>query len=90
MKTNAEYYSKSKFAGDFDIDYKINKKGKIRVRAFNRSNDDITDVTHNTQGVGIFFKEEFNTFGELMNRYWAILSGKRKKSTLEEAGSEKK
>ena len=78
MKTNAEVTSKSKFAGDFDVDYKLNKKGNIRLRAFNRSNDDLTEHAPNTQGVGFFFKQEFDTFGELMDRYWATLTGRKK------------
>ncbi len=91
MKTNAEAKSSDKFAGEFDIDYKINKKGKVRVRAYNRSNnDDPANEAPYTQGLGVFYKEEFDSFGELMNRYWAAITGKRKKTNIEEAEIETK
>ena len=91
MKTNAAVANSEAIAGDFDLDYKLNDKGKIRLRAFNRSNDNqLSNRSPNTQGVGIFYKEEFNSFGELMNRYWATLTGKRKKMKPEESDSETK
>jgi hypothetical protein len=85
MKTNAAAASEDKFAGDFDVEYKINKKGKLRLKAYNHSNDDISRSTRSpyTQGVGIFYKEEFDSFGELMKKYWASLSGKKKKSATD-------
>ncbi|MBN1597691.1 MAG: translocation/assembly module TamB [Bacteroidales bacterium] len=80
MTTNAEASNASKFAGDFDVDYKINKSGKVRIRAFRRTNDDILNNNSPvTSGLGVFYREDFNTFGELMNKYWAVLSGKKKK-----------
>jgi hypothetical protein len=89
MKTNAVAKSTDKFAGDFDIDYKINKKGKVRVRAFSRSNDDdMSNQSPYTQGIGVFYKEDFNSFGELMSHYWAAITGKRKKINTEEADVE--
>ncbi len=82
MKTNAEAQNTNKIVGDFDVDYKINKKGKVRVRAFNRSNDNLlTDYSPYTQGVGIFYMEEFNSFGALMKRYWDKITGKNKKKS---------
>jgi hypothetical protein len=30
-----------------------------------------------TQGLGVFYKEEFNTLGELWRHYWRSLSGKK-------------
>jgi hypothetical protein len=91
MKTNAVAKSSDKFAGDFDIDYKINKKGTVRARAFNRSNDDdITNQSPYTQGVGVFYKEEFNTFPELLGRYRDAITGKRKKMKIDETKAETK
>lgn len=84
MKTNATAKNTNKIVGDFDVDYKINKKGKLRLRAFNRSNDDLlTDYSPYTQGVGVFYMEEFNSFEDLMARYWATLSRKKKKNQEE-------
>jgi hypothetical protein len=91
MKTNAAVSNSEAIAGEFDLDYKLNEKGKIRLRAFNRSNDNqLSNQSPYTQGVGVFYKEEFNTVGGLINRYWAALTGKKKKFKPEESktGSE--
>lgn len=80
MKTNATAKNTNKIVGDFDVDYKINKKGNVRLHAYNRSNDDLlTNYSPYTQGFGVIFMEEFNSFGNLMNRYWAALTRKNKK-----------
>lgn len=58
-------------AGDFNIDVKLNKSGKLRLKAFARSNDDIqiTNQENNyTTGAGILYREEFNNFNDLWNR----------------------
>lgn len=89
MKNNVVASNSDKIIGDVDLDYKINPKGKIRVKAYNHSNEDqLKDQSPYTQGVGIFFKEEFNSLGELMNRYWDALTGKRKKKKPEEVNIE--
>lgn len=60
--------------GDVNIDYKLSADGRYRLKGFNRSND-ITQVTtaggQYTQGVGIFYREEFETFDQLFKRYLA-------------------
>ncbi len=59
------------FVGDFEIDVKINKSGKLRVKGFNRSNTDIiNDTAPYTQGLGLFYKEDFDSFNKLMQQYW--------------------
>lgn len=57
--------------GDFDIDFKITENGKLHLKAFNRANDNLIWQARSpyTQGVGVFYREDFNTFGELMRRY---------------------
>ena len=58
--------------GDVTVDYKISDDGRYRVKVFNRTNDN-TQVTvlggPYTQGIGAFYREEFNSFRELMKRY---------------------
>jgi hypothetical protein len=64
-------YAASNIVGDVNIEYKINKDGKFRVKAFNQSND-YTTIANNgpyKQGVGVFYREEFDTWGELIRRY---------------------
>lgn len=56
--------------GDFNIDFKLTENGKLHLKAFNRANDNILFRTSPyTQGVGVFYREDFNTFGELLRRY---------------------
>ncbi len=63
-KTNSQYTT------DFTVELKVNKKGNIRVRAFQKENDDIDELNPAPykQGIGIFYTEEFDKFSELMQR----------------------
>lgn len=68
----------SNIVGDFNVDVKLNKSGKLRLKAFNEANDKlIYEDSPYTQGVGIFYREEFNTFPELFHRFWNKLTGKK-------------
>ena len=57
--------------GDVNLEYKLTDDGKLRVKAFNRTNDNaaINLSSPYTQGVGVFYREEFNTIGDLYRRY---------------------
>ena len=79
----------SKIIGDFDIEVKLNRKGTIRAKAYTHTNNDIYETSPTTQGVGISFNEEFNTFKELMQNYWDKLSGKNRKKKKKEKEKEK-
>ena len=50
------------FIGDFDIEYILTKSGNIRLKAYNRYNDQNYYIRNSltTQGVGIMFKHDFN------------------------------
>jgi hypothetical protein len=81
VTTNAAAESSNNIVGDFDLDYKITEK--LRLKAFNHSNDKLlTELSPYTQGVGVVFKEEFNNLGELWKRYFTSIFGKRDKNTL--------
>lgn len=55
--------------GDGSIEYKLNEKGNLRLRAFQKVNNDITYTqAPYTQGFGIFYTEEFDDFDELMQK----------------------
>jgi hypothetical protein len=61
--------SANDIVGDFNLDYKVTESGKLHLKAFNRSNDQmLNEQAPYTQGVGIFYRGEFNTFGELFRR----------------------
>ena len=56
--------------GEFNLDFKLTENGKVHLKAFNRANDDIYyETAPYTQGVGVSFREDFNSFGELLKRY---------------------
>ena len=62
----------SNIVGDFSVDVKASKDGKVRLKAFNRSNNNTLINTLNaqyTQGIGVFYREEFNSFSELRQRW---------------------
>ncbi|WP_372750895.1 translocation/assembly module TamB domain-containing protein [Labilibaculum sp.] len=64
--------------GDVDVNLKLDKKGKLQLTAFTRSNEYILyEQNKNTQGIGIFYKEEFNTFSELMRKYLNFLKSNK-------------
>jgi len=58
----------SSVVGDINVEYKITNDGRFRVRAFNRTNDIsfLEDNAPYTQGVGVFYRKEFERFGDLL------------------------
>lgn len=56
------------FTGVFNVEYKINEK--IRFKFFNRSNDNfyIDNGIQYTQGLGLFYRQDFNKFKDLFKR----------------------
>ncbi|MGQ1908372.1 translocation/assembly module TamB domain-containing protein [Marinifilum sp. RC60d5] len=65
--------------GDVDVNIKLDKKGKLQLKAFTRSNEYLVyEESRNTQGVGIFYKEDFNTFSDLFKKYISFLKGNNK------------
>jgi len=57
----------SNIIGDINVEVKITRDGRFRVRAYNKYNN--TDITRReapyTQGVGVFYRREFDRFGDL-------------------------
>lgn len=53
--------------GDVNIEYKITEDGKLRIKAFNRSNNNTYTLNNspNTQGLGLFYRKEFDNLKEL-------------------------
>lgn len=67
----------SAIVGDVNIEYKLTRDGRFRVKAFNRSNDLslLNDYSPYTQGVGIFYRKDFSNLSELFRG-----KGKKKKA----------
>ena len=78
--------SSSPIAGDFNIDVKIVPSGKIRLKAFTRSNDDVIfsgNQSNYTTGAGVVYREDFDTLDELWNRFKNIFKPKEDQSPEE-------
>lgn len=74
---------------DFDVNIKLTENGKLQFKFYSRANDNlIYDTEPYTQGAGFTYKEEFNTFSELIKRYKEALSGEtRKKKKIKRAAN---
>jgi hypothetical protein len=67
-QSNNSTQNPNTFIGDVNVEYKLNNAGNIRVHAYNESNEyDFSNQNQSnyTQGVGVFYKQSFNSFGEL-------------------------
>jgi hypothetical protein len=74
---NPESSNSSQIVGDFDIRVKLTQNGKIQLKAYNHSNNDlIYETAPYTQGVGISFKEEYNSLQELIRKIGSIFKKK--------------
>lgn len=60
---------------DVNVEYKVTENGKVRLRAFNRGNENsaLGQGAQHTQGAGIFYREEFESFGELLQQIKAVM-----------------
>jgi hypothetical protein len=66
--------------GDVNIEYKLTEK--VKLKFYNHANDQILyEQEPYTQGVGVFYREEFSTFGELTRRYYRNLFASKKDSS---------
>ncbi len=77
-----EVNNSNNIVGDVSVEVKIDKKGKFRAKAFTRprTNEIPEEDTPYISGIGIFFREEFNSFGSLINSYWdRIFKNKKNK-----------
>jgi hypothetical protein len=68
---NQKNTNTNNLVGDVSVEYKLTKSGKIRLKAYNKTNDNTVlnaDAPY-SQGLGLAYKEDFNTFDELVKRY---------------------
>jgi hypothetical protein len=68
--SNSSSQKTSSIVGDINIEYKLTPDGRFRVKAFNRSNDLslFNDYAPYTQGVGVFYRKDFNNIHELFRK----------------------
>lgn len=68
--------------GDVNIDYKLSQDGRLRLKGFNKTNDNLQSALAGgayTQGVGIFYRVEFETLHAL---YLGYLNKLRRKEAV--------
>lgn len=66
----------SNFIGDFELQWLLNQKGNVNLKAYSKTNDRYFSKTNlTTQGAGILFKFDFDSW-----KWW-----RRKKETTEES-----
>jgi hypothetical protein len=81
--------SESVIAGDVQIDFLLNEEGTLTAKVFNRENSirDFGEEIGYTQGLGIAYSVDFDTFGELIQK---IFKKKEKKSIEKEEPKDNK
>ncbi|EPR70789.1 hypothetical protein ADIWIN_3436 [Winogradskyella psychrotolerans RS-3] len=81
--------SQTVISGDVQIDLLLNDDGTLRAKVFNRENSirNFGEEIGYTQGVGLSYNVEFDSFKELLQ---IIFSGKNKKDKNESKEKEKK
>jgi len=85
LGTNSNQEQDNDIVGDFDVNIKLDQKGKLQLKAFTRSNEYMAyDESHNTQGVGVFYKEDFDTVADLFRKYLGFLRRKSKTKAKEQ------
>ncbi len=59
----------STFIGDFDVRWRLSENGNTFIKAYNQTNDRyFTKATLNTQGIGITFQRDFDSWKALFRR----------------------
>lgn len=75
--------STNEISGDFDVEVKLTEK--VRFRFFNRSNDNMMyETAPYTQGFGLFFRESFNSFGDLFRKKRGEMKREEEAEIIEE------
>ena len=77
--------SESVIVGDVEIDFLLNEDGTLRAKVFNRQTDIqfIGEIEGYTQGVGLSYAVDFNTFKELLRK---VFKGKVEEAVLQAQG----
>ncbi len=75
--TNPRSMNQSELVGDFEINVKLTRNGKLQLKAYNKSNNNlIYETAPYTQGLGISYKENYNHFEELWQNFLLLFGRK--------------
>ena len=61
--------NRANFIGDFDVRWRLSENGNTYIKAYNQTNDRyFTKATLNTQGIGISYQKDFDSWKRLFRR----------------------
>ena len=67
-----------KFIGDFEVKWRMDKKGTLYVKAYNQTNDRyFTKATLNTQGLGLSWRHDFESIRRRLKKKEDEKAGKQ-------------
>lgn len=73
------------FVGDFEVQWMLDKNGKVSLKAYNKTNDRyFSESTLTTQGAGIILRHDFNEW-----LWWMKNSKKKRENKIESEETEK-
>ncbi|MCC8174724.1 MAG: hypothetical protein LIO65_10320, partial [Odoribacter sp.] len=77
---NLSTNSSNNIAGDFDVEVKLNQQGTLKLKAYSHTDEKIIykNNSETIQGVGVSYQETFDTFTELLRKYFGFLRKKEK------------
>ncbi len=68
----------SEIVGDFDVNVRLTNNGKLQLKAYNRSNNNIIyETSPYTQGIGLTYRENYDSFDEFWRKIKRIFRGKK-------------
>ena len=68
---------KNNIAGDFNVEVKLNKQGTLKMKAYSHTDEKLLyNNTETIQGVGVSYQESFDTFRELLRKYFGFFRKK--------------
>ena len=78
--------NESAVVGDVEVQYRVNEDGTLNLRVFNKENDInyIGQGVGYTQGIGISYEVDFDTFTELVNKIFKNQKLALAKKSIEE------
>jgi len=70
MRESEQTQKTNDIVGEVTVEVKITKDGRFRAKAFNKSNNDYLYKSYApyTQGVGVFYTQEFNRLKDLFKK----------------------
>ncbi|WP_320168010.1 translocation/assembly module TamB domain-containing protein [Mangrovibacterium marinum] len=70
--------SNSSFIGDFDVNVKLTNNGKLQLKAYNHSNNNIIyETSPYKQGIGLSYRENYDSFEELWQKFLKLFRRKK-------------